>query len=119
MSYFFFQAEDCIRDGHVTGVQTCALPIFTESATESKPPMVGNDTGKGERVRQERTARLATSAARQTPPEARPNRDATARPAPHPGRPLETAGDSRPRWMTALDRSRPTERAPHVAAAAP
>src|SRR5690625_5195592 len=26
--YFFFQAEDGIRDGHVTGVQTCALPIF-------------------------------------------------------------------------------------------
>src|SRR5690625_6176804 len=25
---FFFQAEDCIRDGHVTGVQTCALPIL-------------------------------------------------------------------------------------------
>src|SRR5207253_4339815 len=23
----FFQAEDGIRDGHVTGVQTCALPI--------------------------------------------------------------------------------------------
>src|SRR5439155_15506022 len=23
-----FQAEDGIRDGHVTGVQTCALPIF-------------------------------------------------------------------------------------------
>src|SRR5690625_7601042 len=27
MFYFFFQAEDGIRDGHVTGVQTCALPI--------------------------------------------------------------------------------------------
>src|SRR5690625_6250357 len=27
-SIFFFQAEDGIRDGHVTGVQTCALPIF-------------------------------------------------------------------------------------------
>src|SRR5439155_10303761 len=27
-SSFFFQAEDGIRDGHVTGVQTCALPIF-------------------------------------------------------------------------------------------
>src|SRR5690348_17916980 len=27
--YFFFQAEDGIRDGRVTGVQTCALPIFT------------------------------------------------------------------------------------------
>src|SRR5439155_12374021 len=26
--FFFFQAEDGIRDGHVTGVQTCALPIF-------------------------------------------------------------------------------------------
>src|SRR5690625_7977741 len=24
---FFCQAEDGIRDGHVTGVQTCALPI--------------------------------------------------------------------------------------------
>src|SRR5437870_11261445 len=27
--FFFFQAEDGIRDGHVTGVQTCALPIFS------------------------------------------------------------------------------------------
>src|SRR5689334_23739760 len=26
--YFFFQAEDGIRDGTVTGVQTCALPIW-------------------------------------------------------------------------------------------
>src|SRR5439155_16941874 len=26
--FFLFQAEDGIRDGHVTGVQTCALPIF-------------------------------------------------------------------------------------------
>src|SRR5690625_7455825 len=25
---FFFHAEDGIRDGHVTGVQTCALPIW-------------------------------------------------------------------------------------------
>src|SRR5437870_7968159 len=28
MFFFFFQAEDGIRDGHVTGVQTSALPIF-------------------------------------------------------------------------------------------
>src|SRR5207248_4586296 len=27
MFYFFFQAEDGIRDRTVTGVQTCALPI--------------------------------------------------------------------------------------------
>src|SRR5437870_273353 len=28
LCFFFFQAEDGIRDGHVTGVQTCALPIL-------------------------------------------------------------------------------------------
>src|SRR5690606_41000490 len=28
LSAFFFQAEDGIRDFHVTGVQTCALPIY-------------------------------------------------------------------------------------------
>src|SRR5690606_39679596 len=28
---FFFQAEDGIRDFHVTGVQTCALPISARS----------------------------------------------------------------------------------------
>src|SRR5690606_40386728 len=28
---FFFQAEDGIRDFHVTGVQTCALPIWEKS----------------------------------------------------------------------------------------
>src|SRR5690348_17650793 len=27
-SYFFFQAEDGIRHVRVTGVQTCALPIY-------------------------------------------------------------------------------------------
>src|SRR2546430_9467897 len=32
---FFFQAEDGIRDLTVTGVQTCALPIYSSSP---KPP---------------------------------------------------------------------------------
>src|SRR5439155_12050800 len=32
--FFFFQAEDGIRDGHVTGVQTCALPIFGAGSAE-------------------------------------------------------------------------------------
>src|SRR5256885_3942297 len=31
--FFFFQAEDGIRDYKVTGVQTCALPISRRSAT--------------------------------------------------------------------------------------
>src|SRR3712207_8259770 len=30
---FFFQAEDGIRDIGVTGVQTCALPIFSGTST--------------------------------------------------------------------------------------
>src|SRR5690606_40505149 len=30
----FFQAEDGIRDFHVTGVQTCALPISANEALE-------------------------------------------------------------------------------------
>ena len=29
--FFFFQAEDGIRDVAVTGVQTCALPIYLAS----------------------------------------------------------------------------------------
>src|SRR5438046_3225594 len=29
-AYFFFQAEDGIRDWSVTGVQTCALPILAD-----------------------------------------------------------------------------------------
>src|SRR5699024_6582347 len=28
LSFFFFQSEDGIRDRNVTGVQTCALPIW-------------------------------------------------------------------------------------------
>src|SRR5947208_12417341 len=32
--FFFFQAEDGIRDDLVTGVKTCALPIFTCSEAD-------------------------------------------------------------------------------------
>src|SRR2546430_13733382 len=32
--FFFFQAEDGIRDLTVTGVQTCALPIVTQRKSE-------------------------------------------------------------------------------------
>src|SRR5216683_7746051 len=35
--FFFFQAEDGIRDLIVTGVQTCALPILRIDADASKP----------------------------------------------------------------------------------
>src|SRR5437764_12262124 len=33
--FFFFQAEDGIRDTSVTGVQTCALPIFCRARSRS------------------------------------------------------------------------------------
>src|SRR5690606_17821014 len=34
-----FQAEDGIRDFHVTGVQTCALPIFIPDTNEINVPI--------------------------------------------------------------------------------
>src|SRR5437879_11786251 len=53
MRYFFFQAEDGIRDTSVTGVQTCALPIcrlpkpashrfFAKAMTPSEQPLPTN-----------------------------------------------------------------------------
>src|SRR5882762_6066626 len=35
--FFFFQAEDGIRDSSVTGVQTCALPIYAEVSKVREP----------------------------------------------------------------------------------
>src|SRR5207237_2978753 len=34
--FFFFQAEDGIRDSSVTGVQTCALPIWEAGLSASQ-----------------------------------------------------------------------------------
>src|SRR5690606_18236439 len=47
---FFFQAEDGIRDFHVTGVQTCALPIYQkldrpEEALRALVPFAKNGDG--------------------------------------------------------------------------
>src|SRR5438105_12529230 len=36
--FFFFQAEDGIRDPLVTGVQTCALPISWVNTSVGGPP---------------------------------------------------------------------------------
>src|SRR2546430_13731485 len=48
--FFFFQAEDGIRDLTVTGVQTCALPIWFASITRytpliGLPPVISRLTG--------------------------------------------------------------------------
>src|SRR5437867_8276200 len=39
MFFFFFQAEDGIRDRTVTGVQTCALPILFSSIRLGSGPL--------------------------------------------------------------------------------
>src|SRR3712207_7385170 len=36
--FFFFQAEDGIRDIGVTGVQTCALPIWYRASSVAEAP---------------------------------------------------------------------------------
>src|SRR5256885_11099294 len=47
--FFFFQAEDGIRDYKVTGVQTCALPIYVVQAVmpERELPVPPLDAGTG------------------------------------------------------------------------
>src|SRR2546429_6443806 len=40
--FFFFQAEDGIRDVAVTGVQTCALPISWLTKTTFLPSQAAN-----------------------------------------------------------------------------
>src|SRR5438093_9559799 len=42
--FFFFQAEDGIRDWSVTGVQTCALPILLDDAAGE---VLGRDQADG------------------------------------------------------------------------
>src|SRR6266404_7908566 len=51
--FFFFQAEDGIRDKLVTGVQTCALPIFPRgrgSNREARREKPGRGRGAARRV---------------------------------------------------------------------
>src|SRR3712207_8385128 len=58
--FFFFQAEDGIRDIGVTGVQTCALPISAKLGTALRlmdriasrmknPGLTGRPRGRGRR----------------------------------------------------------------------
>src|SRR5439155_6544752 len=44
---FFSQAEDGIRGGHVTGVQTCALPICPRRAAASEAAAARRGRGPG------------------------------------------------------------------------
>src|SRR6267154_3743183 len=54
LRFFFFQAEDGIRGGRVTGVQTCALPIWPRSVSLCG---AGKSVGAVEERRFSRSAR--------------------------------------------------------------
>src|SRR5256885_7564726 len=73
MLFFFFQAEDGIRDYKVTGVQTCALPIY-EAA--------GIDLGGAGRIRGTQVVRRDDQAVGAARPKLR-QRDRTAARARH------------------------------------
>src|SRR5690348_7733747 len=45
--FFFFQAEDGIRDGRVTGVQTCALPIYRLERRAGRVEVDGRVAARG------------------------------------------------------------------------
>src|SRR6266511_716113 len=47
--FFFFQAEDGIRDFHVTGVQTCALPILPRRDPRRATPVGAWQAREGRR----------------------------------------------------------------------
>src|SRR2546430_10274510 len=59
-SFVFFQAEDGIRDLTVTGVQTCALPIFGETAGSIR---AGGHAAPGPRPRAPHLQAVVTGAA--------------------------------------------------------
>src|SRR5256885_149266 len=59
--FFFFQAEDGIRDYKVTGVQTCALPI-SPKLREEEVLHVNEADGLIERAVAQRVARVARDA---------------------------------------------------------
>src|SRR6266498_4637888 len=56
LNFFFFQAEDGIRDADVTGVQTCALPICRHEACLGEDAEVRTD---GVHVQTEARSKLA------------------------------------------------------------
>src|SRR3712207_9192105 len=74
--FFFFQAEDGIRDIGVTGVQTCALPISWrpgEKATQRNPPSETDEDG------QQRIAEVAIVKQKKDTRARRPGEKATRR----------------------------------------
>src|SRR5690348_17679957 len=79
--YFFFLAEDGIRDGRVTGVQTCALPIFLDP----EPGLLRLPGIRGVEAALLPAVQLVDAQADRHRPDRVANRDAQGRPAPRLG----------------------------------
>src|SRR5260370_28582807 len=70
---FFFQAEDGIRDSSVTGVQTCALPIYPAAVGELR--LRRGVAGAGGRVPQVDAAPTGLRQLRPAAGQVRPRRE--------------------------------------------
>src|SRR5688500_20298457 len=66
--FFFFQAEDGIRDYKVTGVQTCALPISLPSSRSRRPSGRRSPRPRGRRRPRPSGSRRARGGASSRPP---------------------------------------------------
>src|SRR6266498_4650471 len=98
--FFFFQAEDGIRDADVTGVQTCALPISRRRPRRRPGPRRGRAWWPPARPTARRTRRTPRPDRRRriasAPP--RPGSAAARRPRPRAGPPWWGSAERPCRW---------------------
>src|SRR5205823_7256429 len=78
-SFFFFQAEDGIRDKLVTGVQTCALPISRRPRTAAPRLRSANRRSPRSRARRPRTIAHGDTRARSRSEERRVGKECRTR----------------------------------------
>src|SRR5690606_39593597 len=67
-SVFFFQAEGGIRSFHVTGVQTCALPIWRQLPVPFRRPLRGRRLRRPPELQEPLPVALRRVPALQAPP---------------------------------------------------
>src|SRR2546422_148099 len=111
--FFFFQAEDGIRDVAVTGVQTCALPIAPPRGGDGRAGLVREGAlGEGGRAPRIRAASAGCSPSPLGARNGRPDRNrylerGAESPGCRPRDPLRSALESRPACAArGADRSR-------------
>src|SRR5207245_4644950 len=105
--FFFFQAEDGIRDATVTGVQTCALPISEIALRASDSPCGGRSGAMSSNPREdilplERYSHSPLAADRTL----RRSSARRARPRPAPGREYDPRSEERRVGKSATTRGR-------------